>query len=171
MRTLAPDEKASTVFIYTDTMLVRGELILRENLRVSIWLRTQGVPNFIHLYNAQIIQLAGTPPKNYVRDEAFIPTAEVIGFHLAPPAQDPLGYDSAETNRKMELVNVLAGSFELKAKLRVSTSADFATSLDVMNASWMSLYEAEISNPNLPQLKLAVPMLLARPSKLTISLM
>ena len=170
MRALLPDEKASTVFIYTSSMLIRGDLILRESMRVSIWLRTQGVPNFVHLYNTQMIQLAGSPPKNYTKDEVFVPTAEIIGFHLAPPAQDPLDYDDSESNRKMETVHVLAGSFELKAKLRVSTSTDFAASLDVMNASWLSLYDAEIANPYLPQLKVAVPMLLVRPNKVTISL-
>jgi hypothetical protein len=81
-----------------------------------------------------------------------------------------MDYDASETNRKMEPVHVLAGSFEIKAKLRVSTSADFAASLDVMNATWMSLYDAEITNPYLPQLKVVVPMLLARPNKVTISL-
>jgi hypothetical protein len=170
MRALLPDEKASTVFIYTSSMLIRGDLILRESMRVSIWLRTQGVPNFVHLYNTQMIQLAGSPPKNYTKDEVFVPTAEIIGFHLAPPAQDPLDYDDSESNRKMEPVHVLAGSFELKAKLRVSTSTDFAASLDVMNASWLSLYDAEIANPYLPQLKVAVPMLLVRPNKVTINL-
>ncbi|MBI2332558.1 MAG: hypothetical protein HYU84_10440 [Chloroflexi bacterium] len=170
MRTLLPDEKASTVFVYTESMLIRGDLILRENMRVSIWLRTQGVPNFLHLNNVQMIQLAGSPPKNFTKNEAFIPTPEIIGFHLAPPAHDPLDYDASESNRKMEPVHLLAGSFELTAKLRVSTSADFAASLDVMNASWMSLYEAEITNPHLPQLKVTVPMLLVRPNKVTISL-
>lgn len=171
MRALQPDEKVSTVFIYTPSMLIHGSLILRENMRVSIWLRTQGVPNFIHLYNVQMVQLAGSPPRNYSKEEAFIPTPEVIGFHLAPPAQDPLDYDASEANRKMEPVHVLAGSFEMKANLRVSTSADFAASLDVMNASWTSLYDAEISNPYLPQLKLAVPMLLVRPDVVTFSLL
>lgn len=170
MRALLPDEKVSTVFVYTSLMLIRGDLILRDAMRVSIWLRTQGVPNFVHLYNVQMIQLAGTPSRNYAKDEVFIPTSEVIGFHLAPPAHDPLDYDASELNRKMEPVHLLAGSFELKAKLRISTSTDFAASLDVMNASWMSLYEAEITNPLLPQLKIAAPMLLVRPNMVTISL-
>ena len=170
MRALLPDEKASTVFMYTPTMLVRGDLILRENMRVSIWLRTQGVPNYIHLYNVAMVQLAGSPPKNYSKAESFVPTQEVIGFHLAPPAHDPLDYENSEMNRKMEQVNILAGSFEMKAQMRVSTSADLAASLDVMNASWMSLYEAEISNPYLPQLRLTVPMLLVRSNRVTITL-
>lgn len=170
MRELAPDEKTSTVFAYTESMLIRGEIVLRETMRVSIWLRTQGVPNFIHLYKAQLIQLAGSPPKTYAKDEVFISTPEIIGFHLAPPAHDPPDYEPSETNRRMQPVHVFMGSFEMKSKLRVSTSTDFASSLDVMNTTWLSLYEAEITNPYVPQLNIATPMLLVRPNKVTIGL-
>lgn len=171
MKQLAPDEKASTVVMYTQSMLIRGDVVLRENMRVSIWPRTQGVPNFIHLYNVQLIQLAGSPPKTYAKDEAFISTHEIVGFHLAPPAQDPLDYDPAEANRKMQSVQVLTGSFVMKSFLRISTATDFAASLDVMNATWMSIYDAEITNPYLPQFNLRVPMLLVRPNKVIIGLL
>lgn len=170
MRGLLPDEKVSMVMLYTANMLIRGEIILRENMRVSIWPRTQGVPNFIHLFNVNIIQIAGSLPKSYARNESFVPTPNVIGFHLAPPAQDPLDYDQSEANRKMELVHVLAGSFEIKAKLRISTATDFAASLDVMNSPWISLYEADISNPYFPQLRVNVPMLLVRPNHILINM-
>lgn len=171
MKPLANDERASTVMVYTQSMLIRGEIVLRDTMRASIWLRTQGVPNFIHLFNAQVIQLAGTPAKNYSRPELFLPASEIIGFHLAPPAQDPLDYDASETNRRMQPIQILMGSFVLQAKLRVSTATDFAATLDVMNTSWLSLYEADISNPYLPQLSLQVPMLLVKPSKMMIGLM
>lgn len=169
MRALTPEEKSATVVIYTESMLIRGDLIVRENVRVSIWLRTQGVPNFIHLYNVHMVQLAGMPPKTYTRNEAFIPTAEVIGFHLAPPAQDPLDYDGSETNRKMDRIQALASSFEIKANMRVSSAADFSSSLDVMTTGWLSLYDAVITNPYLPQLDVKVPMLVVRPNKISIS--
>jgi hypothetical protein len=171
MREIAPDEKISTVIIYTQTMLIRGDIILRENMRVSIWLRTQGVPNFIHLYKVNLIQLAGSPPRTYSKAEVFIPTPEIIGFHLAPPAQDPLDYDPSEANRRMQPVQALVGSFEIKSSLRVSTATDFAASLDVMNTTWLSLYDAEITNPYVPQLNMNVPMLLVRPNKVTIGLL
>ena len=48
MKPLAPDEKTALVMLYTNNMLVRGEIVIKESLRVSIWLRTQGVPNYIH---------------------------------------------------------------------------------------------------------------------------
>lgn len=171
MKPLAPDEKASTVMMYTPSMLIRGDLVLRENMKVSIWPRTQGVPNFIHLFDAQVIQLTGSAPRTYSKEEVFIPTPEVLAFHLAPPAQDALDYDASESNRKMQPVQILMGSFVLKATMRVSTATDFAASLDVMNAPWISLYEAEITNPSVPQFAVNVPMLLVRPNKVTIGLM
>jgi hypothetical protein len=170
MRSLNPDEKSSTVILYTASMLIRGDIILRDSMRVSIWPRTQGVPNFIHLFNVQIIQIAGSAPKNYARDEAFVPTPEIIGFHLAPPAHDPLDYDENEANRRMQPISIMAGTFEMKAKLRVSTATDFAASLDVMNTSWISVYDAEITNPFVPQLHLSVPMLLLRPNGILIGM-
>lgn len=170
MRPLAPDEKVTNVMMYTPSMLYRGDVVLRENIRVSIWLRTQGVPNFIRLFNAHLIQLAGTPPKTYTKKEIFVPTAELLGFHISPPAHDPIDYDSSEANRKMEPIHVWMGSFEMSAKIRISTATDFATSLDVMNTSWLSLYDAEIANPYMPQFKMMVPMLLVRPGKLVFGL-
>ena len=170
MRALAPDEKSCMVMMYTQSLMFHGEVILRESIRASIWLRTQGVPNFIHLFNANMIQLSGSPPKSYTKGEMFVPTSELIAFHLAPPAQEALDYDNTEGNRKMEPIHVWMGSFEMNAKMRISAATDFATSLDVMNTSWLSLYEAEITNPYVPQFKINVPMLLVRPSKVEFAL-
>ncbi len=170
MRALAADERTAMVMAYTDTMLVRGELIARENMRVSIWLRTQGVPNFIHLHGAQVISFSGGTPKNFSMSEIFIPTVQVSAFHLAPPAHDPLDYDASETNRMMQPVNVMVGSFLLKGKVRISMQTDFGTSLDVMRASWVSVYEVEIGNPYLPQFGLQVPMLLVNPAHVSFGL-
>ena len=59
MKALAYDEKIATVMVYTNSMLVRGDVVAKENVRVSIWLRTQGVPNYIHLHGAQVISFSG----------------------------------------------------------------------------------------------------------------
>jgi len=164
MRELAADEKTAMVMVYTNNMLARGEVIARESMRVSIWLRTQGVPNFIHLYKPQVISFAGGAPKNSSFSEIFIPTPQVAGFHLAPPNHDPLDYDASEQNRVHQSLEVMIGSFVLKGNIRISTQTDIAASLDVMRASWMSVYDAEIGNPYLPQFNLRMPMLLVNPS-------
>ncbi len=164
MKELASDEKTAMVMVYTQDLLARGEVVAKESARVSIWLRTQGVPNYVHLYKPQVISFLGAAPKTSSLSELFIPTVQVVGFHLAPPAQDPLDYDAGEANRMMQSLNVMVGSFLLKGKVRISTQTDVATSLDVMRASWMSIYDAEIANPYMPQFNVQVPMLLVNPS-------
>jgi hypothetical protein len=170
MRQLAADEKIATVMVYTNTMLARGEMIARENMRVSIWLRTQGVPNYIHLFKPQVISFTSGTPKTFAFSEMFIPTVEVTAFHLAPPAQDPPDFDSTEQNRVMQPIDVMVGSFVLKGKLRISGQTDVGTSLDVMRTTWLSIYEVQIANPLLPQFNIQVPMLLVNSNQVTLGI-
>jgi len=171
MRQLATDEKTAMVMVYTNNMLARGEVIARENARVSIWLRTQGVPNYIHLHKVQVISFAGGAPKTYSFSEIFIPTAQVSAFHLAPPARDPLDYDASEQNRIMQPMEAMIGTFMLKGAIRISMQTDIATSLDVMHTLWLSIYDAEIANPHLPQFHLQVPMLLVNSNSVALGVL
>lgn len=170
MKPLAADEKTATVMVYTQNMLVRGEVVTKENVRVSIWLRTQGVPNYIHVIKPQVIMFGSVPPKSLAMEEIFIPTSLAIGFHLAPPAQDPPDYDATELNRIMQPIELLLGSFIMRAKIRISSQTDVATSLDVMRVAWASVYEADVSNPNLPQFSMHVPMLVVNPNQVGFGL-
>jgi hypothetical protein len=71
----------------------------------------------------------------------------------------------------MEPVTVLLGSFVVKGKVRISTQTGFGTSIATSRMSWMSIYEADISNPLLPQMaNLAVPMLVVRPNHISFAL-
>ena len=164
MRALAPDEKLVMVMVYTANMLARGEVIARESARVSIWLRTQGVPNFIHLHKPQVISFFGGAPKNYTYTEMFIPTVQVAAFHLAPPAQDPMDYDVSEANRAMAPLDVMLGSFLMRGQIRISTQTDVATSLDVMRSAWLSIYEVDVTNSLMPQFSVHAPMMVVSPS-------
>jgi hypothetical protein len=152
--------------IYSNNMLVRGEIVNKQNMRVSIWLRTQGMPNYMHVYNTNVLVFGGAAVKSFSYDEMFFPTPQVIGFHIAPPAADPLDYDPNEPGRRLIDLSVMMGTFSMKAKSRISTAADFATSIDVARSTWMALYEAEITNsfmPNMPAIQ--APMLLVRPDQ------
>lgn len=172
MYTLAPDEKASLVLVYTPDMLVRGDLVTQKNARVSIWLRTQGVPDHIHLLNAQVLHFAVAPAKSLSYPEFYLPAGQVIAMHLAPPQADPLDYDPTEANRKMIPLTALVGSFLFKGQMRVSTqTGGLGTSLDIAHAPWLSIYDVDISNPSLPQMPvMRVPMALVRPSQISIGI-
>ena len=168
MSNLAPDEKSTLVLVYTHDLLVRGEVVTKESARVSIWPRTQGVPNFIHLIKSNVLNFGGSPPKPAFYSDFFMPTASAIGFHLAPPATDPLDYDPQEKNRTMEPVTITLGTFTIKGHMRISSSTSLAVSLEVVYAGWLSIYDSEITNPYLPQMPpMQVPMMLITPSKVT----
>ena len=164
MRPLAADEKAWMVVVYTHNLFARGQIIVNETVRVSIWLRTQGAPLYMHLFDPNVLLFGGAPPKSLKFSEFYIPTKDVIAFHLAPPAQDPLDYDQSELNRVMKPVEIQMGTFSMSAKLRISSQTELHTFLDVSQSAWLSVYDAHISNPYLPQFKMHVPMLLVDPN-------
>jgi hypothetical protein len=171
MYTLADDEKITIIMLYSQNMLVRGEVVSKKNVRVSIWPRTQGMPNFIHVYKTQVLVFGGATPKSLTYEEMFFPTPQVIGYHIAPPASDEVDYDPKEAGRRLIDLTLLMGTFSLKAKSRISTHADFATSIDVARSTWMSIYEAEITNlffPTMPTIR--VPMLLVRPDQVSFAM-
>ncbi len=171
MYTLAPDEKATAVMVYSRAKLIHGDLVTKNNLRVNIWLRTQGVPNYIHLLKTQVLFLDGASPKSLAYNEYFFPTERIIAFHLAPPNSEPLDYDPDEANRAMMEVNMFLGAFLLKGKLRVSTHTDFATSIEVSHMNWLSVYDAEINNLLVPQMPaIRVSMLLVDPRQVSFGL-
>ena len=169
MYTLAPDEKKTLVFIYTQDSLVRGEVVTKETIMVSRWLRTDSAPNFMQILNAQLIMIGGGAVKTFNYPELLFPTGNCIGFHISPPASDPLDYEEDEPNRIMAPVHLIVGSFIMEGELRVSSQTEISTSLDVSRSAWMSFYNANISNPYLPTMKMSVPMLIIRPEEVTFA--
>jgi hypothetical protein len=162
--TLVEDEKATLIMAYTQTSLARGELVHRPALRVNTWLRTQVAPEYLQLFNAQIIfqGLTGSV-QSYTFQEYFLPVQQVIVYHIAPPDSEPLDYDPSEPNRKMEPVTVLAGTFRLNAHIRMATQSTTAKYLETARENFISLYEVDISNQALPAFGvLHVPSAMAR---------
>lgn len=167
MYVLRPDEKTTPVMLYTHDMLVRGEAVSKQNVqRVNIWLRSDGAPKYMHILKPQVIVFGGTPVSPLSFSEIFFPTPRLIAFHTLPPADEPLDYEPSEANRVMQDVQALVGTFVVKGKLRISAQTELATSLEVARISWMSVYEAEIANPYLPQMApIRVPMMLLNPER------
>lgn len=167
MYVLRPDEKLTPVMMYTQDTLVRGEAVSKQNvMRVNIWLRTDGAPKYMHVLKPQVIVFGGTPVKPLSFSEIYFPTSQLIAFHTLPPTDEPLDYDAAEANRVMQDVKVLVGTFVVKGQVRISAQTELATSLEVARVSWLSVYDAEIVNPHLPQMPpVQVPMMLVNPER------
>jgi len=171
MYTLKPDEKTTPVMLYTHDTLVRGEAVSKQSvLRVNIWLRMDGAPKYMHILKPQVIVFGGTPVKPLSFSEIHFPTSDLIGFHTLPPTDEALDYDPSEGNRIMYDVQLLLGTFVVKGKLRISTQSDLANSLAVARISWLSVYDAVIGNPYLPQMPpVHVPMMLVNPEKVAFA--
>lgn len=173
MYILRPDEKTSLVMLYTMHSVVRGEAVIKQNVpRINIWLRTDGAPRYIHFLKPQVLVFGGSPVKTLTYAELYFPTSQVIAFHTLPPTEEPLDYDpSDEADRRMEDLDLLVGTFVMKAKLRISTHTEVDTTLESARVSWMSVYDVSITNPYLPQMPaLQVPMVLVNPSHVAFGL-
>ena len=171
MTQLAPDEKTTLVMIYTAQSLVRGEIINKTNVRVSTWLRTQGMPEYIHVHKPQILSFAGGAPKNHSWTSMLVPTSSVIAFHIAPPAADPMDYEATEMNRAWQPVILHIGTFLCKGKLRVSAQTGLVPTLESSRSAWVSVYENEVSNPSLPQMAaIQVPLILYNPKVISLGI-
>jgi hypothetical protein len=172
MYTLTSEEKSTPVMVYTQSLLIRGDVVTKSHIRVSVWLRTEGAPEYLHMLNPQVIFLNASPARAFTFKEIYWPTSQVIAFHLTPPAKDTMDYDETEKNRIMQPLSILVGTFIMNAALRVSTQVDIGTNITSnTRVTWLSLYDAKVSNPNLPQMgELPVPMLLTRPSQIGFGL-
>lgn len=172
MYILRPDERTTPVMLYTQESVVRGEVVTKVSvLRVNIWLRTDGAPKYMHLLKPQVLVFGGSPVKPLSYSEIYFPTTELIAFHTLPPTNEPLDYEPNEANRMMQPVEVLVGTFVMKGNIRISTQTEVGTSLEVARVSWMSLYDAVITNPYLPQMPpMQIPMLLVNPFHVAYSL-
>ncbi|HSQ40264.1 MAG TPA: hypothetical protein VLM78_08885, partial [Anaerolineales bacterium] len=136
MYVLRPDEKTTPVMFYTHDTVVRGDVVSKQNvLRVNIWLRTDGAPKYMHVLKPQVLVFGGAPVKPLSFSEIYFPTAQLIAFHILPPADEPLDYDPNEANRVMQDVKVLVGTFVVKGRIRISSQTEFGTSLEVARAS------------------------------------
>ena len=161
MYTLAPGEKASLVMAYTSIMLVRGEVVTAENVRVNTWLRTQGVPEYMHILKPQVLIFGSGSVKTMSYAELFLPVSTVTAFHPIPPTENPLDYAEDEKNRMMVAVTALVGTFLFKGKLRISSMSGLGASIELAHSAWTSLYDVDVSNPYLPQMQpVHVPMIL-----------
>ena len=165
MYILRPDEMTTPVMLYSQHNVVRGEAVIKQSvIRVNIWLRTDGAPRYIHILKPQVLVFGGSPVRALTYSEIYFPTSEIIAFHTLPPIDEPVDYDADEANRKMEMVELLVGTFVMKGKIRISTQTEVDTSLESARVSWMSVYDVWITNPYLPQMPaLQVSMMLVNP--------
>lgn len=152
--TLSPDEKSAGVMIYTATGVSWGEVVVKNQIRVSTWLRTNAAPEIICLYNAKTLFVSGGGSAKVLPfREQHISANQVLAYHLLPPAKEPVDYDPTEPNRRMDPVSVLIGQFRLDGSVRVASRTTLATHLEISRETFSPLYDVEVTCPILPSLK------------------
>lgn len=169
---LEPDDKVTPVITYTVNGMARGELISKEVVRVSTWLRSvSGITHF-SLFRAQsMVFSGGATPQVASFSELHIPVNQIVGYHILPPAQEPLDYDPTEPHRKMQPVIVNFGPFRVVGKLRIGENTSLSTHLKTSREAYMSLYDVEVSNPGLPNMAvIKAPIMLLQPGSVTFAI-
>lgn len=169
--TLGPEDKSTPVMIYSASSLLLGEVVTKKVIRVSTWLRTPMVPQYITLYSAQVIDFntSGKPDPISFK-ELYFPTSQVIAFHIRPPASDPLDYEPNEPMRKMEPVTALVGPFRFDGSIRMSTQTNLENYLEVIKEVFTSIYDIRITAIHSPATKpFEVPYALLRRDLVTFS--
>ncbi len=158
-------EKSAAVMAYTHNKLCWGEIVIKEQVRASTWLRTNLAPEVLRIYNAKILittaPMESSKPMTFA--EIYVPADKIIAFHLIPPAKDPLDYDPSEPNRQMATISVIVGAFKVDGFMRMSTQSNLAKYLEITRENFTAIYDAEIGSPILPALGIfRVPYLLVR---------
>jgi hypothetical protein len=174
MYILEGDEKTTPVMLYLGSKLVYGELISKDGIRVHSWLRSPMVPEQFHLLNAKVIQFAGHDVKQFQFPEIYVPIAQILAYHVLPPATKDMemDYDPNEPNRIMRQVTIFVSRFNFAGERRISKLADFTASLAAGAAqAFEPLYNVIVSHPTIPNMSnLKVPYVLIRSKTATFAL-
>jgi hypothetical protein len=167
--TLAADEKATQVMIGTPDALIWGDLVTKEQVRISAYLNTLA-EDYVPLHNAKILFLAPqqqTPPIE--RSSVYIRQQEILIF-FAMHDDEPLPEETQ--TRKYESVEAFAGSYQVEGtilKAPISTMQNMllvskATYLPVYNAtvchvakSWLGNFSTNLAHVRCERMILAVP--------------
>jgi hypothetical protein len=162
--TLGSDDKVAHVMAYTSGALYWGEVVVKELVRVSTWLRTKNAPDRLRIFNAKAVSTyAGGQAKPMHFSELYVATTQINIFHIIPPAKDPLDYDPTEPNRMMVPVSMLVSNIRIDGHLRLATSGSLSKFLEIVRENFTSIYDAQISSPNLPTLgTVCVPYVIVR---------
>ena len=160
-----PGDKATSVSAYISQGVIVGDLVTREIVRASTWLRTPGLPEYATLFRVTVTRAAGTGEPLVLRSpEIHVPIAQLIAIHLTPPGEDPVEYDPNELNRKLEPVSAISGPFRFDGLLRMPGHMTLAKQMGLMREPFVMLYTVSVTSALEPTRVVRVPMALLRPA-------
>ncbi len=139
-------EKTETpMMIYTTQGLVWGTLPHSSGIQPSRILLGVTIPEYMALNEAQAMFMEPNfITKAIKHPRLLVPSSTILGYHLMPPLKDTLDYDPTEPNRKMEPITLYMNALKVSGSIRMSEITDAKTTLEVMKADFLSLYDVEI---------------------------
>lgn len=147
--TLEADEKASLVMIGTPDVLVWGDLVTKEAVRMSTFLISVA-QDFVPMRDVKALFLAPVeqaPPVE--RHTLHIKQEEILMF-FEMGTSEPLPEETQ--TRQYAPVEIIVGSFQLEGKLLKSPMATIENTLQVTRAVYIPIYEATIRHVAKPWL-------------------
>jgi hypothetical protein len=147
--TLSPEEKATQVMVGTPDLLLWGDLVTKQQVRMSIYLNTLA-EDFVPLRRVKMLPLAPTQQVAPIeRPTLFVKQEEILLF-LAMHDTEPLP-DETET-RKYEPIEVFVSSYQIEGKLLKSPFSTLENMLMVTRATYLPIYEAQVRHVAKPWL-------------------
>ena len=146
---LESNQKATQVMIGTPDTLIWGDLITREQTRVSTFLNTLA-EEFVPLLDAKVLFLAPVqqvPPVQ--KSRVHIKLEEVLFFYEMGESE-PLP-EQTET-RRLEVIEVFVASYRIEGMILKSPIADLHTMLLVAKELYTPVYKASIRHVAKPWL-------------------
>ena len=146
---LEAGQKATQVMIGTPDMLLWGDLITREQARVSVFLNTLA-EDFVPLSDVKVLFLAPAQQAAPVQKPRVYIKLEEILFFCAMGEPEPLP-EQSET-RCLVSVEVFVGSYRIEGLILKSPLAELHTMLLVAKEAYTPLYKATIRHVAKPWL-------------------
>lgn len=167
---LEQGDKATDITAYTVQAMIRGDLVTREAIRVSTWLRTPGLPDYASMYNAKVLRAVGTGEAQFLEfDEFHTPVAPIIALHMTPPNEDPIEHDPSEQNRKMVPITAIAGPFRFDGSWRMPQHLTVSKQMALLRDPFISLYDVTVVSALEPERETKVAMVVMRPGAFSFS--
>lgn len=144
-----PGEKATQVMVGTSDLLIWGDLVTKEQIRISGFLNVLA-EDFVPLRNAKALFLAPTQQVAPVEKATIYVKLEEILFFYAMADQEPLPEESDV--RRYEPVEFFIGSYRIEGSILKSPIATLLNLLLVTKDAYMPVYHAKISHVAKPWL-------------------
>ena len=147
--TLEPGQKATQVMIGTADTLMWGDLITRQQTRISTFLNTLA-EDFVPLSDAKVLFLAPVQQAVPVlKSRVHIKLEEILFFY---PMGEPEPLPEESETRRLEPIEVFVSSYRIEGKILKSPIAELHTMLLVAKEVYTPVYAATIRHVAKPWL-------------------